>query len=143
MSKTPTWPTDQAAFAALWVAHRLAGAPSDALTRFLAAAPALAGMTAAAQTHTQAMSDEILAAANGVETLLELVAAALTVRQSETVYLLVADYIALNGQVSPEEMRFVEKLGHALKLDRLRRAAFDQAARSRAASLTETDERRA
>ena len=50
--------------------------------------------------------------------------------------MLCADFIAQNGNVSPEEMRLLERLGETLALDRLSRAAFDRAAQARAAPLT-------
>ena len=64
------------------------------------------------------------------------VAASLSDKQSATVYMLCADFIAQNGNVSPEEMRLLERLGETLALDRLSRAAFDRAAQARAAPLT-------
>lgn len=139
MSKTDIWPIDQAALAALIVAHRLAAGRAETLHDFVRAAPAFAGLPddrlAAALARAEAMAEAVLDTANGVETLLELVGDALRATHGEAAYLLVADYIALNQRVSPEEMRFLERLGQALKIDRLRRAAFDQAARTRTIRL--------
>ena len=50
--------------------------------------------------------------------------------------MLCADFIAQNGTVSPEEMRFLERLGEALMIDRLSRAAFDRAAQARRLTVT-------
>ena len=71
-----------------------------------------------------AVTRDIIGAAEGLDTLLEIVAASLSDKQSATVYMLCADFIAQNGNVSPEEMRLLERLGETLALDRLSRAAL-------------------
>jgi hypothetical protein len=50
--------------------------------------------------------------------------------------MLLADYIALYGTASPEEMRLLQRFGEAIGIDRLTRAALDSAAQARATSLT-------
>ena len=119
--------------AALCVAQKLAGRDDAVLHTFLDRHASLAD---APRNEALAVTQDIVGAAEGLDTLLEIVAASLSDKQSATVYMLCADFIAQNGTVSPEEMRFLERLGEALMIDRLSRAAFDRAAQARAASLT-------
>ena len=119
--------------AALCVAQKLAGCDDAALHAFL---DRYASLADAPLDAALAVTRDIIGAAEGLDTLLEIVAASLSDKQSATVYMLCADFIAQNGTVSPEEMRFLERLGEALMIDRLSRAAFDRAAQARAASLT-------
>lgn len=123
----------EAAIAALCVAQKLAGCDDAALHAFLDRHTSLAD---APRDAALAVTRDIVGAAEGLDTLLEIVAASLSDKQSATVYMLCADFIAQNGNVSPEEMRLLERLGETLALDRLSRAAFDRAAQARAAPLT-------
>lgn len=123
----------EAAIAALCVAQKLAGCNDAALHAFLDRHASLAD---APHDAALAVTRDIIGAAEGLDTLLEIVAASLSDKQSATVYMLCADFIAQNGNVSPEEMRLLERLGETLALDRLSRAAFDRAAQARAAPLT-------
>ena len=115
------------------MAQKLAGCDDAALHAFLDRHASLAD---APRDAALAVTRDIIGAAEGLDTLLEIVAASLSDKQSATVYMLCADFIAQNGNVSPEEMRLLERLGETLALDRLSRAAFDRAAQARAASLT-------
>ena len=118
--------------AALCVAQKLAGCDDAAFHTFLDRHPSLAD---GPRNEALALTLDIVGAAEGFDTLLEIVADSLSGAQSATVYMLCADFIAQNGKVSPEEMRFLERLGETLMIDRLSRAAFDRAAQARAASL--------
>jgi len=133
----------QAALAALYVAHRLSGADETHWQAHLDATPSLAGLTQTAALSALGLAEETANATDGVDALLDMLAAAVNAPQAETVYLICADYIALKGRVSPEEMRFIEKLGQALGLDRLSRAALDRAAQARAVNLATSEEDRA
>ena len=115
------------------MAQKLAGCDDAALHAFLDQHASLAD---APRDAALAVTRDIVGAAEGLDTLLEIVAASLSDKQSATVYMLCADFIAQNGNVSPEEMRLLERLGETLALDRLSRAAFDRAAQARAAPLT-------
>ena len=119
--------------AALCVAQKLTGCDDAALHAFLDRHTSLAD---APRDAALAVTRDIVGAAEGLDALLEIVAASLSDKQSATVYMLCADFIAQNGNVSPEEMRLLERLGETLALDRLSRAAFDRAAQARAAPLT-------
>jgi len=144
--KTPTAPFSppQAALAALSIAHQISAANAsnasnaDALNGFIANQAAFAGLDNIAQAQEMArdIAQEITDAPDGFDTLLNLLSAALRGNAAATVYSLCADFIALHGRVSPEEMRFLERLGDALGIDRLSRAAFDRAAQARAMPLS-------
>ena len=118
--------------AALCVAQKLACCDDAAFHAFLDRHASLAD---APRDAALAVTRDIVDVAEGLDTLLEIVAASLSNKQSATVYMLCADFIAQNGNVSPEEMRLLERLGETLAIDRLSRAAFDRAAQARAASL--------
>ncbi len=71
---------------------------------------------------------DMAGAADGVEAVLELLAANLPPQNADTAYMLCADYIASHGTSSPEQLRLLARLGETLQLDRLTRAALDRAA---------------
>ena len=125
-----------AAMAALCVAQKLSGCDERALHDFLDGQKAIGQ---APRNEALALTRDILDAPKGFDTLLDMLAASLSAAQSPTVYMLCADFIAQHGTVSPEEMRFLDRLGEALMIDRLSRAAFDRAAQALAAPLTGDD----
>ena len=129
----------QASLAALFVAQKLAAANDADLVAFIAAQPALAEILAMRDNAAE-LAHDITNAEQGFDTLLDLLADSFTPAQADTTYLLCADFIARYGRVSPEEMRFLERLGAALKIDRLTRAAFDRAAQARAADLSDAND---
>jgi len=134
----PYFSEQQAALAALHVARQIGAGDAAALDGFIARQAAFApsdDMTGA-QNITQDIAQDISDAPDGVETLLNLLAASLNGDAAATAYSLCADFIALHGRVSPEEMRYLERLGDALGIDRLSRAAFDRAAQARATPLS-------
>ncbi len=68
---------------------------------------------------------------NGVETVLGLVKDALPPELGETCYMLCAEVAAADLDVGPEEVRFLQRLADALKLDDLVCAALERGARAR------------
>ncbi len=135
-------------------AHPLNWQPIDAALAALALARALGcGDDASVQRHIKtrqpqaddkanlmlALISDMASADDGLETVLTLICAACEGEiqdKAEAVYALCADYIAAHGTATPEEMRLLEKLGEALRLDRLRRAALDMAAQARGVKLS-------
>jgi hypothetical protein len=128
----------QAALAALTIAWQLGGAARDRLNVFCAAQPAFATLADAERDAAIALAQDIADAPEGFDTLLDMLAQSLPPTLAATAYSLCADYIALYGTISPEEMRFLDRLGEALAIDRLSRAALDRAAQARAVSLDDT-----
>ena len=78
---------------------------------------------------------DMASASDGVEAVLDLIAEALPHDMTDTVYLLGADYVSTYGTALPEQMRLLERLAEAIKLDRLTRAALDRAALARSRHL--------
>lgn len=74
---------------------------------------------------------DMAAAPDGVEAVLELLAAHVPPQSADTAYMLCADYVASCGASSPEQLRLLARLGETLQLDRLTRAALDRAALAR------------
>ena len=127
--------------AALYMTHRLSQADEAQWQGFISAVPTFAAPNDSQKLGLAiAIAQDVIDAPDGVETLLEMLAATIDTRQAETIYQICADYIALHGRVSPEEMRFIDKLGEALRLDRLSRAALDRAAQARATNLANMPE---
>ena len=134
-------------------AHMLDWQPADAGMAALCLARALgSGDDAALLTHmTQQQShiddvavrlqlilplvSDMTAAAEGLDAVLELIATAAIGDAAAAIYGLTADYIALYGAVTAEDMRLLARLAEALGLDRLTRAALDEAAQARAVRL--------
>ncbi len=142
MSTNPPRPglsRQQAALVALVAAQRIAQVDDAKLVAFASAQTALDGVTEAQLRDATMLAQEIAEARDGFDTLLDMLAAALGDAHAAAAYMLAADFIAQNGRVSPEEMRFLERLGDALSIDRLTRAAFDSAAQARATSFEAQD----
>lgn len=78
---------------------------------------------------------EYLSQDDGLDTLLGLIATALPGMLKETAYALACDIAVADGKPSQEEIRLLEMLRHALKLDPLAAAAIERAARARNATL--------
>lgn len=79
---------------------------------------------------TQACGAE-LSKPNGLENVLDRIAAALPARLAETAYVLTADVAASDLDIRAEEVRFLDMLAERLKLDKLTCAALERAARAR------------
>ncbi len=125
----------QAVLACLTLVVAADGAPSDEeqqiVARLLAATPALGTDKEDTQNLGLELALDILSASEGVETLLELAAQALTPGAQALAYALAADFVLLNGQLAPEEMRVLDLLAETFALNRLTRAAIDSAAHIR------------
>jgi tellurite resistance protein len=83
-------------------------------------------LTKAAESCGDLLSEE-----EGLEELLELVAAALPKKLYETAYALALEIAAADLRVPDEEIRFLELLRDALHLDKLVTAAIERSARAR------------
>ena len=84
-------------------------------------------------TASLALARELLGAEDGLESGLVLVCAALDAARRAQAYALAADFVMLNAQISPEEMRLLDILAENFRLDPLTRAAIDTAAQIRLA----------
>jgi tellurite resistance protein len=73
----------------------------------------------------------LLARANGLEHVLDLIYSALPEHMRETAYALAAEIAAADRKVDPAEVKFLQMLGQRLEVDRLTCAALDHAARAR------------
>jgi tellurite resistance protein len=74
---------------------------------------------------------EILSREDGLETILETIAATLPKKMHETAYALAVDVAAADRDVRQEELRFLEMLRDSLHLDTLIIAAIERGARAR------------
>jgi|GEM_PF-1011990 len=73
----------------------------------------------------------LLAGPEGLESLFSLATRQLSPRERATCFALVVEFVVRNGQISPEEMRYLDLLADHFRLDRLSRAAIEHAARIR------------
>lgn len=73
----------------------------------------------------------VLARANGLQDVLEIIHKALPERLRETAYVLAAEVAATDLKIRAEEVRFLEMLAHRLDLDKLTCAALERGARAR------------
>ena len=80
-----------------------------------------------------ALARELLGAEDGLESGLVLVCAVLNAAGRAQAYALAADFVMLNAQIAPEEMRMLDILAENFRLDPLTRAAIDTAAQIRLA----------
>ena len=78
---------------------------------------------------------EILSADDGLQQVLRLVREALPEKLRETAYWVALEVAAADRLVRPEEIRFLDMLGDALKLDRMTTAAFERGIRARNMTL--------
>lgn len=69
---------------------------------------------------------QILAEDDGLDTVLNLVADQLPSELTETAYALACRVAAIDGNLSPEELRLLEMVRHRLKIDRLTAAAIER-----------------
>ena len=84
-------------------------------------------------TSSLALARDLLGAEDGLESGLVLVCAALDRARCAQAYALAADFVMLNAQITPEEMRLLDILAENFRLDPLTRAAIDTAAQIRLA----------
>ena len=84
-------------------------------------------------TSSLALAHDVLGAEDGLETGLLLVCAALDRARCAQAYALAADFVMLNAQITPEEIRLLDILAENFRLNPLTRAAIDTAAQIRLA----------
>lgn len=74
---------------------------------------------------------EILDSDDGLDQTIEVIVGSLPEKLCETAYAVACDVAAADGSVKQEEVRLLELLRHALKVDRLAAAAIERGARAR------------
>lgn len=74
---------------------------------------------------------EVLSGEDGLDSVLSLIASGLPERLRETAYALAVEVAVADLAVSQEELRFLDILRDALKLDKLTTAAIERGARAR------------
>lgn len=116
------------ALAALALLAALEPDAEESLAAFLPLCPQIDAARAALMVP---LINDMASAPDGVEAVLDLIADALPAALADTVYLLAADYVSACGTSLPEQMRLLERLAEAIRLDRLTRAALDRAALAR------------
>jgi hypothetical protein len=84
-------------------------------------------------TSSLVLARDLLGAEDGLESGLVLVCAALDRARRAQAYALAADFVMLNAQITPEEMRLLDILAENFRLNPLTRAAIDTAAQIRLA----------
>lgn len=84
-------------------------------------------------TNSLVLARDLLGAEDGLESGLVLVCAALDRARCAQAYALAADFVMLNAQITPEEMRLLDILAENFRLNPLTRAAIDTAAQIRLA----------
>ena len=84
-------------------------------------------------TSSLALARDLLGAEDGLESGLVLVCAALDRARCAQAYALAAEFVMLNAQITPEEMRLLDILAENFRLNPLTRAAIDTAAQIRLA----------
>lgn len=84
-------------------------------------------------TSSLELARDLLGAEDGLESGLVLVCAALDRARRAQAYALAADFVMLNAQITPEEMRLLDILAENFRLNPLTRAAIDTAAQIRLA----------
>ena len=84
-------------------------------------------------TSSLALARDVLGAEDGLESGLVLVCAALDRARCAQAYALAADFVMLNAQITPEEMRLLDILAENFRINPLTRAAIDTAAQIRLA----------
>lgn len=74
---------------------------------------------------------KLLAKPDGLATVLQLIRDGLPIHLYETAYVLTAELVATDLEVTSEEIRFLDMLGGKLEIDKLVCAALERAARAR------------
>ena len=74
---------------------------------------------------------KLLAKPDGLATVLQLIRDGLPTHLYETAYVLTAELVATDLEVTSEEIRFLDMLGGKLEIDKLVCAALERAARAR------------
>lgn len=74
---------------------------------------------------------KVAAAPDGLHLLLDIITVSIPDRLRETAYILAAEVAAIDGRLNQEELRFLQLLAGALRLDRLTCVALERAAAAR------------
>ena len=111
----------------------VAQADGPVCTRELALIARLVDTPETGDTSSLALARDLLGAEDGLESGLVLVCAALDRARCAQAYALAADFVMLNAQITPEEMRLLDMLAENFRLNPLTRAAIDTAAQIRLA----------
>jgi tellurite resistance protein len=81
--------------------------------------------------HVAEECGNVLSVDGGLDTILDLIASGLPLRLHETAYALAVEIAAADLAVGQEEIRFLEMLADALRLDKLNTVAIERGARAR------------
>ena len=111
----------------------VAQADGPVCTRELALIARLVDTPETGDTSSLALARDLLGAEDGLESGLVLVCAALDRARCAQAYALAADFVMLNAQITPEEIRLLDILAENFRLNPLTRAAIDTAAQIRLA----------
>ena len=111
----------------------VAQADGPVCTRELALIARLVDTPETGDTSSLALARDLLGAEDGLESGLVLVCAALDRARCAQAYALAADFVMLNAQITPEEMRLLDILAENFRINPLTRAAIDTAAQIRLA----------
>ena len=111
----------------------VAQADGPACARELALIARLVDTPEIGDTSSLALARDLLGAEDGLESGLVLVCAALDRARCAQAYALAADFVILNAQITPEEMRLLDILAENFRINSLTRAAIDTAAQIRLA----------
>lgn len=93
--------------------------------------PAFVGFEAENLPKVAGLCVDQLSEDDGLDDMLDEIAAALSDRFRETAYALACDIVAADGNASQEELRLLELLRHRLGIDRLIAAGIERGARAR------------
>lgn len=125
----------------LLTAAAVDGAPQDreiALIEAIAnTSPALAMKTTDEYRRMMEIGLALIGGPDGLDTIFSLATLELSRRARATCFALVVEFIARNGKITAEEMRFLDLLADHFKLNKLTRAAIEQAARIRLDPLSD------
>jgi len=99
--------------------------------RIVSHLPVFRGFDLDALVHTAEACGNMLSGDDGLDQVLDKIAAALPARLRETAYALAVEIAAADLSVSEEETRFLEMLADRLHLDKLNTVAIERGARAR------------
>lgn len=93
--------------------------------------PALAHESSENYARMMEIGLALLGGPEGLESLFSLATRQLSSSERATCFAIVVEFICRNGQIAPEEMRYLDLLADHFRLDRLTRSAIEHAARIR------------
>jgi hypothetical protein len=125
----------------LLTAAAVDGAPQNAEITLIEAiantTPALAANSSDDYARMMEIGLALIGGPEGLESMFSLTTRRLNAKERETCFAIVVEFIARNGKIAPEEMRFLDLLSDHFSLDKLTRAAIEKSARIRLDPLTE------